>query len=260
MIDVLDWYRGFMDRMRNAYFDLVNRIFEDKPTKLAWRRFERETEETMKAVDFTASAAMRRAANDSRVRVPDPEDSIHQTIHKNRLWYSGHAEISHPYIADVVDRVTQVEKEYYARRADVVKGTDIPNNRLTLMYRNTLGQVKATAEQIELSDPDISQAFPYVEYFTRDDSRVRPTHALMHGLIAFRTWEGLSVIRPKNGYNCRCFLIYRSWPHALRKGWAEERGVPKWTVKWPSTKARLAFENGEFPDPGWGEPKFVAPY
>ena len=126
------------------------------------------------------------------------------------------------------------------------------------------GDVTQTSQQIELSNPEIGIQFPFAEYRSREDARVRPTHAAMDGFVAVRSWEGWEKARPKNGYNCRCLLRFYARFEAIRKGWMTEKGILAFRTRWPqpiSLPAKDAkfrnpivnWENGWFPDPGWQE-------
>ena len=54
------------------------------------------------------------------------------------------------------------------------------------------------------------QLFPYWEYKTVEDSKVRVEHQLLHGLILPVNDPIWKKIYPPNGWNCRCFIIPRT--------------------------------------------------
>lgn len=67
-----------------------------------------------------------------------------------------------------------------------------------------------------INDPDVATEFPYLRYVTMDDSRVRPTHAAMHGIIFTR--DGIGSWYPPNGFRCRCTVIPITAEQAGREG------------------------------------------
>ena len=129
-------------------------------------------------------------------------------------------------------------------------------HRLEMFYRQGVKETATNAEQRQLDDPNISDRYPFVEYVTKDDVRVRPTHALMHGFIASR-WdeEGVAMLRivsPPGGYNCRCVLKLCTVAESRRRGWLSANFVPFFGFKWPNRQAEFNFNHGLFPDKGWG--------
>ncbi len=52
-----------------------------------------------------------------------------------------------------------------------------------------------------------SHIFPYWEYRTVDDGRVRPEHVKLHGLILPANDPRWNKIFPPNGWKCRCYIV-----------------------------------------------------
>lgn len=73
---------------------------------------------------------------------------------------------------------------------------------------------------------EVRQSRPYWQYSAVNDSRTRPTHRAMHGLVfpsdhAFwKTWY------PPNGYNCRCGVVTLSKAEMEREGLKAETKDP----------------------------------
>jgi len=126
-------------------------------------------------------------------------------------------------------------------------------------YFTRMSEISATVEQMQLAVPDVGASFPFAQFVTRRDQRVRNTHRAMDGLIALRTWSGWTKIRPPCGWRCRCYLIMRTRRDAIRAGWMTSDGKPQFAVSWPNEGARLNYERGIFPDKGFHGPKYVAP-
>ena len=67
--------------------------------------------------------------------------------------------------------------------------------------------------------PSVVDAFPYFQYHTVGDDRVRPTHAQMDGYIARRDDPVWNLWWPPNGFNCRCTCT------AISKYEIQDRGI-----------------------------------
>jgi len=66
--------------------------------------------------------------------------------------------------------------------------------------------------------PEVVEAFPYFQYHTVGDDRVRPAHAQMDGFIAKRDDPLWETWWPPNGFNCRCTVTAISDIEADRDG------------------------------------------
>lgn len=66
--------------------------------------------------------------------------------------------------------------------------------------------------------PEVAEAFPYFQYHTVGDDRVRPAHAAMDGFIARRDDGVWDEWWPPNGFNCRCTVTAISIEEAEAKG------------------------------------------
>lgn len=61
--------------------------------------------------------------------------------------------------------------------------------------------------------------WPYLQYLTVGDSRVRPNHRRLHGFTAAADWRGWPAVEPPNGYRCRCRTLPIDYETAKRRGW-----------------------------------------
>jgi SPP1 gp7 family putative phage head morphogenesis protein len=82
---------------------------------------------------------------------------------------------------------------------------------------------------------EVSDRFPYWEYMTAEDERVRPEHRILHGKI-FKSTD--KQYYPPIGFNCRCTAI----PISRRQ--AEKRGIKKPDTVTPEMQAQIS--NAEF--------------
>lgn len=137
--------------------------------------------------------------------------------------------------------------------------SEVPDYALKRFERDSVGTIKNDSDQVTLSDPLVGAQFQIAEYFTRDDRRVRPTHAAMQGFVAARGWDGWPKCRPLNGWNCRCGCRFLTNKEAEKLGYIGSDGKPRFEKRWPNTAARLNYESGKFPDPGpFAQPKLWA--
>lgn len=273
-------YLRLLDDLLSVYRALSERTARGEHSPLSvdfWRRMEVLSSNVLQWADVMAASMLRVRADKKPTRVPT---SKFADILGENAWFAEHAELSNPVInwraaqIAATDRIVFEQAAENAKlRARVIQPT-WAEYRVDRFKRDTVGEIVQVSEQIELARPEIGDFFPFVEYLTRDDSRVRPTHSQMQGFVGLRAWDGWKIIRPKNGWNCRCRLVYRTRQQAIARGWMTQMGHPKFTVLWPSPAARLSYEHGRafasakrwsdvpkpyryqiFPDPGWHGPK-----
>jgi SPP1 gp7 family putative phage head morphogenesis protein len=74
--------------------------------------------------------------------------------------------------------------------------------RLETIFRTNLFQAYNGGRY--WSGQEAREQFPYWQYFTVQDDRVRPSHAALHGKIYRKDDTIWQSIFPPNGFNCRC--------------------------------------------------------
>ncbi len=79
--------------------------------------------------------------------------------------------------------------------------------RLQTIYRNNIAQAYEAGRQAEMWSDDPDDPFPNVMYAAVMDSRTRPRHAALNGVVMRKGDPAWSAIAPKCGYNCRCTVI-----------------------------------------------------
>lgn len=82
---------------------------------------------------------------------------------------------------------------------------------------------------------EVADRWPYWEYSTAEDERVRPEHRILHGKI-FKSTD--KQYYPPIGFNCRCTAI----PISQRQ--AEKRGIKKPDTVTPEMQSQIS--NAEF--------------
>lgn len=177
-----------------------------------------------------------------------------EALQERNPWIFNHRITMSTLIRTRVEATVSAELEHIERmrklRAQVPKHVALM--RAEMMMRHATGEIAHVSEQVQLSIPEIGGAFPIGEYLTRDDRRVRPTHKAMYGFLAARTHEIWTVIRPLNGFNCRCFVRWVTKREAKNKGWDSLE------IRWPNSASRRNYEAGVFPDEGWRGPKLMS--
>ena len=125
--------------------------------------------------------------------------------------------------------------------------------RVRRFRRDRASRMVAAAEYELLQEPAVRDAFPFAEFLTRDDARVRPTHAVMHGFVALVTHDIWQYICPSCGYNCRCYRILRTRNESIQRGWMTADGKPAFAINWPNETAQANYRRGlpyhDNPDP-----------
>lgn len=85
------------------------------------------------------------------------------------------------------------------------------------VFRTNIQSAINDAQWQMMHDPEILAEVAYLEYVTMEDTRVRPNHRKMHGVIrpvddpVWKKWY------PPNGYNCRCKLRVITRAEAQRR-------------------------------------------
>lgn len=111
---------------------------------------------------------------------------------------------------------------------------------LELVYRNNVGLAYGQGRLRQIESPAVLEARPLVQFRTAGDSRVRPNHAALNGVIFDRRADpGWKVFAPPIGHACRCQIVTR------RSSDVQGLGVR-------SSQDLLA--EGLSPDAGWNSP------
>jgi SPP1 gp7 family putative phage head morphogenesis protein len=253
-------YYRVLRRLKGTYIDSVRRIVSGRPDNhKLWGDFQGSLLVALQWADLAAAAKLRYKALHQKTIAPHP--SIAMVMELNP-WYAEHAEQTMHDISIKAMLVAKNERDYYQKIAKNKRKTineRVPEYRIERLYRDNLGEIHQVSQQTQLAIPEIGNSFPFCEYSTREDARVRPTHAAMDRFVAVRTHEIWRIIRPKNGYNCRCGVIYITRLQAKEKGWIKKNGEYKFDIKWPNSASKKNYEDRLFPDPGWFGPKYVAP-
>jgi SPP1 gp7 family putative phage head morphogenesis protein len=94
-------------------------------------------------------------------------------------------------------------------------------NYLKTEYNTAIGQSQMARDWVEFEAA--KDLFPYLEYKTQQDARVREAHAMLSGVVKKVDDPFWNYYMPKNGWNCRCFVV--SHPEGKV---TKDLELPKW--------------------------------
>lgn len=259
----VDWFTRLLELLRQSY-QVASRetIARNSWPVTKWDVFKRLFTVTMEWTDIAAASSLRERANSEQlqmhtfIRPPTLEAAIDilKMVEERNPWVVDHTLSMTPIIQARTAAILESERVFYAS----YKMKTIPAYRFDLQYRGAISAIANTSQQLELAIPDVGRHFPFSLYKTRDDARVRPTHAVMNGFVAQKEWGGWGKCVPPNGFNCRCYLVYMTYAESKKRGWLTEGGKPRFIARWPNSASKHNFYSRAFPDIGWDGPKIVA--
>jgi SPP1 gp7 family putative phage head morphogenesis protein len=80
---------------------------------------------------------------------------------------------------------------------------------LETVYRTNVVGAYGAGRFRQLTSPAVRAARPFVEYRTAGDTRVRPAHAAMRGVVFSQDDPDWPKYAPPNGFQCRCTTVAR---------------------------------------------------
>jgi len=260
-------YKKAWRRLSWVYGKIVNAIAVAgilAPAEL-WGVFGGMFESVLGWADVLSANALRRRAGLPSAALLGEESATFDEIVAANFWIFEQRRITLPLIEASAQRMIEDEQRYLAAHQRAIRKRKIENEpyipawRLERMQRSYISSMAHVSEQVQLETPLINDAFPFAYYQTRDDARVRPTHAAMHGFFALRSWEGWPKARPPCGFSCRCVCKEIARFQAIQRGWMSKSGTVLIPLRWPTSAAEANWNNGRFPDVGWEGPKLWVP-
>jgi SPP1 gp7 family putative phage head morphogenesis protein len=85
--------------------------------------------------------------------------------------------------------------------------TEVSDHHLRTVFRTNIQTAYHEGTWNLLHDPAVSDIIQYLQYDAIDDSRTRPAHAAVDGVMLPPDDPFWSLWWPPNGYNCRCDVI-----------------------------------------------------
>lgn len=223
-------FRSYLRRLTHALYDdylgivgrsVLHRLFTPREDPL-WAALSHTFEYMLKWADLITGQALHKQADPRTPPLPVPDRLLDpgssdfdwrgewakvygETVERTS-WAPEHVRETQPFIVERARLVAKAEADFLEERRKTQRLDPgwMPIYRIEMHRQMALKEIQQVSEQVELAVPEIGQQFPFVLYNTREDRRVRPTHAAMQGFIAARTWGGWPKVRPPNGY--RCFL------------------------------------------------------
>lgn len=83
--------------------------------------------------------------------------------------------------------------------------TDFNANYLNAEYNSAIAQSRTASQWMDIEDK--KGLFPYLQYVTANDGRVRPEHAALNGIVKKVDDPFWNSYMPPNGWNCRCDVL-----------------------------------------------------
>ena len=240
----------------------------DSERERAARQFRKSVRRASRWADLLGLIAILAIAKGLKPVAPHPEENglvnIDEVLSMNP-WLAKHAGDTTPRAEETID----IETAYLDRvhEATPVGGTTSEKMqaiaaavrrsaaRMNMLRRNLLGQLRQDAQWRAVSDPTVRLQIPFAEYRSMHMPTTRPTHAAMSGFVARVESPLWKIVRPLNGFNCQCILLWHNRASAFRQGWQSADGTARFDHRWPNTGAQINFEQGRFPDAGWRGPK-----
>lgn len=95
---------------------------------------------------------------------------------------------------------------------------------LSTVMRTNIQAAYGAGRYRAMTDPDVMEARPFVQYRTVGDALVRPSHALLDGKVWSIKDPAWMKLAPPNGFSCRCSQVTLTREEAA--GHEIENGVP----------------------------------
>lgn len=132
--------------------------------------------------------------------------------------------------------------------AQGLAGLGFSPTRLETIFRTNLQSAYQAGRYAQMRR--VTQDRPYWRYTAVNDSRTRPTHRGMHGLVYPANHEFWSTYYPPNGFRCRCSVQSLSADQVKARGYEVQTEIPEMvTYKDPTT--HFETETPLHPDQGW---------
>ena len=97
---------------------------------------------------------------------------------------------------------------------------------LELVYRTQVASAYGAGRWAQLNAPDVIAARPYRRCSTATDSRVRPEHAVMHGVVWRVDDPAFASVAAPFGFMCRCSVQSVSDAEIAANGWTVADAPP----------------------------------
>jgi len=127
-----------------------------------------------------------------------------------------------------------------------------PGWRSQVIYETNLAGAYSAGRYAQMSDPDVTEAFPYWEYRHGDSRRPRPQHLAWNGTVLKCDDPFWSTHYPPNGWRCSCYVVPVSHADMRRMGRSGPDQAPEVRMtKWVDKATGTIHDVPEGIDPGF---------
>jgi SPP1 gp7 family putative phage head morphogenesis protein len=107
-------------------------------------------------------------------------------------------------------------KDFQEQFADLIASQGWRGDRIETIFRNNVQSAYMAGRYAKMQE--VEKARPYWQYITVGDERVRPSHAVLNGLVFHADHEFWAENYPPNGHKCRCGVRSLSARQVAREG------------------------------------------
>lgn len=152
------------------------------------------------------------------------KDYANQSVEARSLMLDRIQERVHTMLGDAIEQGQTMEQFATGLRAEAdglgITATD--PSYLDMVFRTNVQSAYGAGRYLAMTDPDVMDARPYVQYRTAGDARVRPEHEMLDGLTFAMDNPTWHRIAPPNGFNCRCSIVTMSAEEAAGEEVSED--------------------------------------
>lgn len=127
-------------------------------------------------------------------------------------------------------------------------GGKLSGYRLETVYRTNIQTAYQVGRWAQLGE--VTKNMPWWRYVAVGDSRTRPTHRAMHGLVRRHDDPFWDMFYPPNGFRCRCTVQPLSPRQVAKKGYETGEGIPD-VILWTDPDTGMEYPIVPLPDRGF---------
>jgi SPP1 gp7 family putative phage head morphogenesis protein len=115
-------------------------------------------------------------------------------------------------------------EEFKKDIADIIKQQGWRGDRIETIFRNNLQTAYMAGRYAKMQE--VKKTRPYWQYMTAGDEHVRPSHAILNGMVFHADHEFWAENLPPNGHRCRCGARSLSARQVGREGLTVQDKMP----------------------------------
>lgn len=117
---------------------------------------------------------------------------------------------------------------FKGRIGEVISRAGWQGHRVENIFRTNMQTAYAAGRYAKMQA--VKEQRPYWQYYTIEDRRTRPSHAVLHGMVYPADHEFWGRNYPPNGFRCRCGVRTLSRAQVEAQGLAVQKSMPKDSV------------------------------